>query len=483
MINLINSIDNLIWFPIMIILIGTGLYFTIKLNFVQLHLLPEAIRTLFNKEENKDKSTTINPVQAFLVGLASRIGAGNITGVATAILVGGPGAIFWMWLVALLVASSAFVESTLGQVYKEKEKNKGFVGGPSYYMKKGLNIPKIGVLFSVILIGCYAYSFVTIQSNTVTSILKSTVNNSSFMFAAVIGIILAVLTAVILFGGAKRIVKVSALLVPIMSVGYLILAVLIIILNIERVPYVLNVIISQAFSAQAVTGATIGGIILTGARRGMFSNEAGMGSAPNAAATATTSHPVKQGLVQMFGVYIDTLVICTATGLIILLSLSNTEFMNYSNQALNDPSFNAVVVTQASLINSLGEWSGYLLTLFIFFFTFSSILGNYYYSESAYEYLTASKGINIFKISVIFFVFYGAVANMQTLWTIADIFMGIMAFLNLIAISFLFKIVKQVKDDYCKQKKAGKDPLFLEQNIEGLSGTIWTSEKEIFNEK
>lgn len=484
LLELIGKINDLIWSPLMFILVLTGLYFTIKLKGVQIRFIPESIKVISSPEKRvEDSQKTIRPIEAFIVGLASRIGAGNITGVATAIVIGGAGSIFWMWLIALIVASSSFVESTLGQIYKEKIDDKGFVGGPSFYMKKGLNKPIMGIIFAVIMILTYAIAFVSIQSNTISAIMQSTFSNvDASLIAYIVGIFLLTLVGIILFGGAKKIAKVSTIIVPFMSIAYLILAVVVIIVKFDEIPNVFHMIISEAFTFHSVTGATLGGIIITGARRGMFSNEAGMGSAPNAAATATTSHPVKQGLVQMIGVFIDTLLICTATGLIILLSLPQEVFLSFSQQALIDPSFNAVTVTKSALETSLGAWSGIVLTILIFFFAFSSILGNYYYSESSFEYLTKNKtNLKIFKVVVVLTTFYGAIANAALLWALSDVLMGLMAFLNIIAITFLFKYVSMAFNDYNKQKRQGEDPIFYESNIEGLEGTVWTDEKNIFN--
>ncbi len=484
-VDFLNRLNDLIWSPLMFILLATGVYFTLKLGGVQFTFIKEAIKVIMKKESkvNEDEEDQISPIEAFLVGLASRIGAGNITGVATAVVIGGPGVLFWMWLIALIVAASSFVESTLGQIYKSKEKEKGFVGGPSFYMKKGLNKPIMGIVFSVVMILTYAIAFVTIQSNTISSIMKSTFSTvDAGLVAYIVGIVLLTLVAIVLFGGAKRIVKVSAIMVPVMSFAYLIIAAMVLVVEFDKIPFVFSVIITQAFTFKSITGATIGALIITGARRGMFSNEAGMGSAPNAAATATTSHPVKQGLVQMIGVFIDTLLVCTATGLIILLSLPQDVFLAFSNQALTDPAFNAIEVTQTALQTSLGLWSGWALTIFIFFFSFSSILGNYYYSESSFEYLTTNKtNLKIFKVVVIMATFYGTIANASVLWALSDVLMGIMAFLNIIAITFLFKYVKLALDDYKKQKLQGKDPVFYQKNIKGLEDTIWTDDESIFH--
>lgn len=473
--DFLSVIDNMIWSPLLIVLLATGFYFTYKLGFVQFTMIKEAMKVMFQSEGG---DTGVKPFQAFVIGLASRIGAGNITGVATAILVGGAGSIFWMWAVALIVASSSFIENTLAQIYKEKEAEKGFVGGPSYYMKKALNMPRLGLVFALVLIGCYGIAFISLQSNTISSITVSTFPNvNPVIISLVVGVVLVILIGSILLGGSKRIANFSTILVPFMSIGYLLMAIIVFIVNIETVPTVISLIFSEAFTLQSITGATLGGIIITGARRGMFSNEAGMGSAPNAAATATTSHPVKQGLIQMIGVFIDTLIICTATGIIILTSLSASQFITFSNEAINNPSFNAVTVTQVSLVQSLGTWSGYVLAIFIFFFALTSIIGNYYYSESSFEYITKKKVyLKAFRIFVLFVVFWGAVAKTDVLWSLADIFMGVMAAINIFAITLLSKFVYRTIEDYKKQKRENKNPIFKESNIKGLEGTIWTEE-------
>ncbi len=486
--NAIVLVDKIIWIPILVIILSTGIYYTIKLKFIQLLLIPESIRLVFSNQD-EGSNNKISSLGAFFVGLASRVGAGNIAGVGTAVITGGPGAIFWMWVVAFFVAASSFVENIMAQIFKEKESTKGYVGGPSYYINKGLNKPKIGIIFSIFLICCYAFSIVSIQSNTISTLLQSTfsvenpffqINSDNFVFPIIIGLILAFLTGIVLFFGAKFLVDFSSFIVPIMAIGYILVALLVVILNLQDVIPALTLIISDAFTPNAVAGATLGGVIIVGAQRGMFSNEAGMGSTPNASATATTSHPVKQGLVQMLGVFIDTWVICTATGLILVISfVGDASLLN-----LLQPETEGVVLVQTSLVSELGTWSGYSLIIFIFFFSFTSILGNYFYSESAYEYIWGRKKLNVFKSLVIFVVFLGAISSSKILWNIADILMALMAFINLIAIFFLFRYVKLATNDYLVQKKEGKNPVFLEKNIPGLSESVWTEEEtSIFKNK
>lgn len=482
MLNIVQSVSDFIWsaWILMPLLITTALYFSFRTKFVQFRLLKKSISFMTQKTDEDKQDKAISPLEAFLIGLASRIGTGNITGVALAIMTGGPGAIFWMWVVALIVAASSFVESTLAQIYKEKETEKGYVGGPSYYMKKGLNAPKMGVVFALLLMFSYGLVFVAIQSNTIVASLQGVFYNvgNTNLFPIVIGLILAILVGYVLFGGASRIASFSSFIVPLMAVGYLLLALLVTALNFEALPGVISAIFAQAFTPDAMFGATIGGVIIVGAKRGMFSNEAGMGSAPNAAATATTNHPVNQGLIQSLGVFVDTILVCTATGLIILTSLSATEMANFVGQSSN-PEFSPIIVTQTAMVNTLGEWSGALLTVFIFFFAFSSIIGNYYYSESSLEYVSRKVIYrNIFKVTVVIIVFFAAIAESALVWTLGDLTMGLMAILNIIAITLLFNKAYLALKDFEKQLKENKEPVFNEKVIPGLKGTVWTDDRK-----
>lgn len=306
----IASINDLLWTYILIImLLGCAIWFTIRTRFVQFHMLKEMIR-LLGESTSKPQGNEhhVSSFQAFAISLASRVGTGNLAGVATAISIGGPGSVFWMWIIALLGASSAFVESTLAQLYKVRGKD-SFIGGPAYYMKKGLKQPWMGIVFAILIIFTFAFSFNTVQSNTICAAFEQAfqVDNT------IMGIILTSLTVLIIFGGIQRIAKVSSIIVPLMALGYILLAFTIVLLNITRLPEVIEIIIANAFGWEQALGGGIGIALIQGIKRGLFSNEAGMGSAPNVAATADVSHPVKQGLIQTLGVFTDTLIICTCT--------------------------------------------------------------------------------------------------------------------------------------------------------------------------
>ena len=311
----ISNINELLWSYILIILLlGCAIWFTIKTHFVQFRMLREMIRLLgdsANKADAEEKH--ISSFQAFAVSLASRVGTGNLAGVATAIAVGGPGAVFWMWIIALLGSSSAFVESTLAQVYKRKGKD-SFIGGPAYYMQYGLGLKWMGILFAILISITFGFAFNSVQSNTICAALQGSFNFDP----TIVGIILTVLTLVIIFGGIQRIAQVSSVIVPVMALGYVALALGIVLFNITELPAVIKLIISSAFGWEQALGGTVGAALMQGIKRGLFSNEAGMGSAPNVAATASVTHPVKQGLIQTLGVFTDTLIICTCTAFIIL---------------------------------------------------------------------------------------------------------------------------------------------------------------------
>lgn len=486
--QVLETLNNFIWSPffLMPLLIMTAIYFTIRLDFVQFKMFRQGLQTIANNEVNKS-TNAISPMEAFLIGLASRIGTGNIVGVSLAIVTGGPGVIFWMWVVAIIVSASSFTESTLAQIFKEKEKRKGYVGGPSYYMAKGFKSKKLGriagIVFALLLVSSYGLVFVAIQSNTIAAAFSGLVGqmNTQASFdhlQLAVGILVAVLIAFILFGGASRIAKVSSIIVPIMAIGYLLLALLVAILNIQNLPLAIQAIFVNAFTPQAIFGTTVGGVIIIGAQRGMFSNEAGMGSAPNAAATATTDHPVNQGLIQALGVFVDTILVCTATGVIILTSLSQEQLASFVTMSQNSPqSFAPILVPQQALANTLGNIGVILLTIFIFCFAFSSMIGNYYYSESSLEFLSKKRiYINIFKVLILADIVIAAVAGSQIVWTLGNIGMGLMATVNLLGLIFLVKYVVPVLKDYRDQvKNKIKKPIFYDDNVPSLKGkTVWT---------
>ena len=457
--NLVGNINSFMYSYLLVyMLIGIGLYFTIRTGFVQFRMIPEMFRIITEKAPvSKDGKKGISSFQAFTISAASRIGTGNVAGVATAIALGGPGAIFWMWCIALIGSASSFIESTLAQVYKVPEKGGLFRGGPAYYMEKGLKKRWMGIIFAVAITLCFGFVFNAVQANTI-----SIAFNESFGVSRIVmGTLLAGLTGIIIFGGLRRIVSVTTYLVPVMAIGYIILALIVMVLNFKEIPSVFALIFKSAFGAEEMFAGMIGAAIMNGIKRGLFSNEAGMGSVPNAAATADVSHPVKQGLTQTLGVFIDTLIICTATAMIVLTS---DAYLNADAASIN--------LTQASLADSIGSWASAILAITIFFFAFSSVIGNYYYGESNIEFIKNSPIIiNVFRVLVVGFVFFGSVAKVQLVWDLADVFMGIMAFINLIAILMLWKIAKKVLDNYLTQRKAGKNPVFYADEIEGLDNT------------
>ena len=456
----ITSINDVLWTYILIImLLGCAVWFTIKTRFVQFRMFKEMVRLLGDSTSKAEgKEHHISSFQAFAVSLASRVGTGNLAGVATAITVGGPGAVFWMWLIALLGSSSAFIESTLAQLYKVQGKT-SYIGGPAYYMKKGLKQPWMGVLFAILIIFTFAFAFNTVQSNTICAAFEQ-----AFQFDHVtMGIILTVLTLMIIFGGIQRIAKVSSIIVPVMALGYILLAFVIVGMNITHLPDVIKLIVSSAFGWEQALGGGIGVALMQGIKRGLFSNEAGMGSAPNVAATADVSHPVKQGLIQTLGVFSDTLVICTCTAFIIL----------FSGVPLGGEA-NGVQLTQMALDNEIGSGGSIYVAVAILFFAFSSIIGNYYYGEANLRYITHNKVVmTIFRLMTGAMVMFGALASLDLAWSLADVCMGLMTICNLIAIVFLGKYAFRLLEDYLEQKRRGiKDPVFTKDKMKDIEQDI-----------
>ena len=456
----IASINDLLWTYILIImLLGCAIWFTIRTRFVQFHMLKEMIRLLGEStSKSQGNEHHVSSFQAFAISLASRVGTGNLAGVATAISIGGPGSVFWMWIIALLGASSAFVESTLAQLYKVRGKD-SFIGGPAYYMKKGLKQPWMGIVFAILIIFTFAFSFNTVQSNTICAAFEQAfqVDNT------IMGIILTSLTVLIIFGGIQRIAKVSSIIVPLMALGYILLVFTIVLLNITRLPEVIEIIIANAFGWEQALGGGIGIALIQGIKRGLFSNEAGMGSAPNVAATADVSHPVKQGLIQTLGVFTDTLIICTCTAFIILFSGM------YTNGETN-----GIQLTQMALDNEIGSGGTFFVAIAILFFAFSSIIGNYFYGEANLRYITENKRIILlFRILSGSMVMFGALASLDLVWGIADICMGLMAIFNLIAITLLGKYAFRLLEDYRSQKRNGiKEPVFTKDKMKDIEQDI-----------
>lgn len=452
LLDVVASINDFFWsYVLIVMLVVLGLFFTFKGGFLQVRMIKDMLQAI--REGKKGSADSISPFQAFCISMAARVGTGNITGIAIAVALGGPGAVFWMWVIAIIGSASAFVESTLAQIYKIKDKD-GFRGGPAYYMEKGLNKRWMGALFAVLITLSFGLVFNAVQSNTITLAFA----NSFGTDRLTVGLIMTIAFAAIIFGGVKRIAKMSEYIVIVLAILYIGVALLIVCMNITQMPEILALIVKNAFGFDQVAGGTLGAALMHGVKRGLFSNEAGMGSAPNAAATATTSHPVKQGLIQAFGVLTDTLIICTSTAFIILLS-----------GAYKQSELSGIELSQAALSIHLGDWASATLAVMIFLFAFSTLIGNYYYGETNIEFLKTSKTLlMLYRVSVLGMVMFGAVAKVQLVWDLADLFMGLMVVVNLIAIFMLSKVAFAALRDYQVQKKAGKDPVFYADSIPGL---------------
>ncbi|MBO7602190.1 MAG: alanine:cation symporter family protein [Bacteroidaceae bacterium] len=453
-------VSDVIWTYLLVaLLIGCGVFFTWKTRFVQFRMIPEMVRLLTDSATTLKGEKHISSFQAFAVSVATRVGTGNLAGVATAITIGGPGSVFWMWLIALIGSASAFVESTLAQLFKQKHKD-SFIGGPAYYILKGMRIKWMAALFAVLITITFGLSYNSIQSNTICSAMQHAFGVSPLWM----GVITAALSLGVVFGGIQRIAKVSSILVPIMAVGYFLLAITVVIMNIAILPDILMQIIEGAFGVEQFAGGTLGATMMTGIKRGLFSNEAGEGSAPNVAATAHVSHPVKQGLIQALGVFTDTLLVCSCTAFIILLNA------DYQTSGLN-----GIALTQASLQHETGSVGPVFVAIAVCLFAFSSIIGNYYYGEANIRFLTPKKNVlNIYRLfSAGVVVLFGAIASLDIVWNIGDVCMACLAACNLIAIICLGKYAFRLLEDYHAQKRQGiKDPVFTKDKLPEIADRI-----------
>ena len=462
MIDFINQLNDFIWgYLIIAALVGCGLWFTWRTRFVQFRMVGEMFRLLTDSTDRPDgHEKHISSFQAFAVSLASRVGTGNLAGVATAIAVGGPGSVFWMWVMALVGSATAFVESTLGQLFKRHHQD-SFIGGPAYYIQQGLHKRWMAVLFAVLITMSFGLANNSVQSNTICGAMQGAFGWDPKM----VGVVLMLMTLVIVFGGIQRIARVSSVLVPIMAVGYFVLALVIIVSNLQHIPHVFKVIIDSAFGLEQAVGGTVGAAIMNGVKRGLFSNEAGEGSAPNAAATAAVSHPVKQGLIQALGVFTDTLLVCSCTAFIILIS----GF--YEN-----PELNGIVLTQTALESEVGSWGPVFIALAIFLFAYSSIIGNYYYGEANVRFMTKDpRAVTLFRVlSGGVMVIFGALVSLDTVWSIIDLCMALLTACNLVAIILLGKYAFRLLDDYRLQKRQGvKSPTFHRDQLPELELECW----------
>ncbi|GAA2426726.1 alanine/glycine:cation symporter family protein [Streptomyces macrosporus] len=481
--TLIVEINDHFWTYLLIPLVAVaGLYFTLRSRALQIRLLPEMFRVVRERPQpGADGTKPVSAFGAFSISAAARIGTGNIAGVASAITVGGAGAVFWMWVMAIVGSASAFVEAALAQLYKVRDRDENgkgtYRGGPAYYMQRGLGKRWVGVLFAVVITVTFGLVFTAVQSNTIASVTAGSLGTGGdggpAWFAPTVGVALAALLGLSVFGGVRRIASVTQVLVPVMALIYLLLALVVVALNVSEIPRVVADIVGGAFGIREVVGGGVGAAIQQGVRRGMFSNEAGLGSAPNAAAAAETSHPVKQGLVQALGVFFDTLVVCSATAFLILSA--NPDLSGRQGADL----------TQSALQDTLGAWAGHLLTLVVFLVAFTSMIGNYYYGESNIEFITHRRSVMTgYRGLVLVATFLGALGSVSVVWNLADVTMGVMALVNLLSILPLSVIAFRLLDDYLAQRRAGLDPVFTRDRLPGLTGVeCWEPVPSVASER
>lgn len=449
--ELLSAVNGVLYYPILIIvLLACGFYFTIRTKFIQFNLLGEAFKVITEKPEGKDD---VSSFQALMVSTASRVGTGNIVGVANAICLGGPGAVFWMWIIALIGGASAFIESTLAQIYKKRGDDGVSYGGPSYYIENAIGSRGIGVLFAIALIATYAVGFNMLASFNLQDSFRVYDFYVPGKTSWIIGAVLAIIAGYCVLGGGKRIIKYTSLLVPIMGVIFVIMALVMIVINITNIPAMFGMIFKDAFNFKAIFGGVAGSALVEGIKRGLYSNEAGMGSAPNAAASASVSHPVKQGLVQMISVFLDTIVICSATA-----------FMSLSSGIAPTEDLAGAPFVQASLSTVFGKYGNLFITISLALFAFTTLLGNLYYVDSCLTYLnkkTPSKTFMLcYRIIAILLIFVGAGIEMSLAWDIADFLMGVMCLINIPSILYLGSIALKALEDYRKQRAEGKNPVF-----------------------
>lgn len=444
-----DFLNNLIWGNILIYLLPVlGIFFTISSRFVQFRYFFKMFNIL--RETVHDKEGHISSFQALMLSVAGRVGGGNIAGVAVAITLGGPGAVFWMWVIGLIGMSTSFFECSLAQLYKEKDAQDCnlYRGGPAYYVTKALNQRWLGVIISVLLMITFGFAFNATQSFIITTSFESSFNIPTY----ITGIALTLIFAIAVFGGIKRITRFSEVIVPIMAVGYLLIALVVIALNVEKIPDLIALIVNEAFNPSSAIGGGIGAVILQGAKRGMFSNEAGLGSAPNVAAVAYVAHPVQQGIVQSFSVFIDTIILCSCTAFIILLSGVYTPGLE---------NVQGVLLTQNALIEHIGPLGGYYVTFALLLFGFSSMLYNYYLAENSLNFFTKGNTVafNIFRAIVVALIIWGSFQDLGAVFSFADLSMGLLAVINMIVIALLYKPVLQLIKGYDRQVKEGKTPV------------------------
>lgn len=453
-VEILDGINEPMSAVMVFVLLTTGLLFTLRTRGVQFRMMGEMLRLLFTPTRAEDAGKgAISSFEAFTVSLASRVGTGNLAGVATAIVIGGPGAIFWMWVMALIGSVNTFIECTLAQLFKQRS-GEAYIGGPAYYITRGLGKRWFACIFAVAIIGQFGLTNNMVQANTISMAFTTAFGIPPMVMAG----LLTALTLVIVFGGIQRIAKVCAVIVPFMALAYLAIALWIIVTNITLLPQVLTIIVQGAFGLEQVAGGSLGMAVMMGFKRGIFSNEAGEGSAPNAAATAEVSHPVKQGLIQTLGVFTDTLVVCSCTAFIIMCS------------GLYDSGLNGIELTQLALHHHIGEAGKTAIAIAIFFFAFSSVIGNYYYGESNILFLTQGSRrqklyLQAYRLALGVCICTGSLVTIALVWSLVDFFMVIMTVCNLIAIMLLGGYAVRLLDDYQQQRRQGRDPIYHADTI------------------
>lgn len=458
--QIVSNINLYLWnYLIIFILIGAGLFFTMTTGAVQIRMFKEMVRLVASGAGTKTNKNHVSSFQAFCVSTASRVGVGNIAGIAIAVVLGGPGAIFWMWVIALIGSATGFIESTLAQIYKEPIAKGGFYGGPAYYIRYGLNSKFLSILFAILITITFGWIYNSVQANTLAASLHTFGVDVTYT-----GIVVSVLLGLIIFGGIQRVAKISEIIVPIMAVLYIGTALFVVLMNIQEFPAMIHKIVSSAFDPYAAGGGFMGATMMNGIKRGLFSNEAGEGSVPNAAATAAVHHPVEQGLVQAFGVFLDTFIICTSSAFIVLI------VGDYSITGLT-----GIALVQHNLEAQLGAWAPYAITVFIIMFSFSSLVGNYYYGEININHLTDKKYVlHLFRIGVVAMAFIGSIASLDLVWNLADLFMAFLVLTNVSSILRMGRTAGLALDDYIKQRKAGiQTPVFSRNVLNHTYGIVW----------
>jgi len=477
----LGSAEGWLWtwagMPVVVLL---GLYFTARTGLVQLRMIPAMFSAITQKpvqeqlgegEGGGQRTKSLSAFQAFTISAAARVGTGNVSGVAGAIFLGGPGAVLWMWVMCVVGGAASFIESTLAQLWKTRAADT-YKGGPAFYIHRGLGSRGFGAFFAILFIFCFAFAFTSLQANTIVDAVTGAVAvytdpEGLPWLAPVLGIGLALLTAGIIFGGMRRVADVAQSMVPIMAALYLLIGIVIVGMNLGELPRVIGQIVTEAFDPQAVIGGGLGAVIVQGVQRGMLSNEAGMGSVPNVAATASVSHPVKQGLVQTLGVYFDTLLICSITAFIVLVSFPDVTAGG-----------EGLVMVQESLSTNLGAWAAVLLAVIMFLLAFTSVLGNFSYGEANMHFLTSKRGWHVaFGLAVVALVLMGSVIAVDLAWTIAGVSMVFIALINLVVIALLLPNALKLLRHYNEQRAQGLDPIFLASDLPEIKNVeVWVDE-------